>query len=202
MKYRDRSQKLQCCSMMFLPWKSHDNYKHISRRIIANRLNRSLPNPYPFLHLFCLHLRFLSQALQKIPLTLMWGPENPLLRSRTILSQLLKTATTQVMRSSLFKDESALWLSMTGRAELIGVLWGGVEIVDQQVTGRSGAGRGWHMTQRWDFGILTNLERFDLEWGQCYDFPSLLIFFLLTCMGCMLFHVDWCCALMAVLVNL
>ena len=92
MKYRDKSRKLWCYSMMFLPWRSCDDYEHISRRIITNRLDRSLPNPYPFLHLFRLHLQFLFQALQKIPSTLMWGPENPLSRSRMILNQLLGTA--------------------------------------------------------------------------------------------------------------
>ena len=174
MKYRDKSWKLQCCSTMSLPWRSHDNYEYISRKIIVNELDRSLPNPYPFPHLFCLHLQFLSRALQKIPLMLMRGPENPLSRSRMILNQLLKTAMTWVTRSSPFKEGSALWLSMTGRAELIGVLWNDVEIVDQQVTGRNGARRGWHTTQRQGFGILTNPEIFDLEQGQCYDFPSLL----------------------------
>ena len=184
MKYGDRSWKLRCCSTMFLPWRSHNDYEHISRGIITNKLNRSLPNPYLFPHFFRLHLWFLSQALQKIPSTLTWGLENPLSRSKTILNRLLRTTMTWVMRNSLFEDESALQLSMTGRAELIGVLWDSVEIVDQQVTERGGAVKVWHMTQRQGFGIPTNLERFDLEWGQCYDFPSLLFLHIYSYFSC------------------
>ena len=163
MKYKDKSQKPQCCSMMFLLWRNHNDYKHISGRIIVNGLDRSLLNPYPFLH------QFLFRALQKILLTLTRGPGNPPSRSRTILKQLPGTAMTWVTRSSPFGGRSALRLSTTGRAGLIGVLWGDVEIVDQQATVRGGAGRGWLMTWRQDFGIPTNLERFDLGRGQCYD---------------------------------
>ena len=165
--------------MMSLLWRNRDDYKCTSGRIIVNELDRSLLNPYPSLHLFHLHHQFLFQALQKTLSTFTWGPENPPSKSRMILSQLQGIMTIRVTKNSLFEGGLALPSSTTGKAGSIGVLWSNVEIVDQWATVHSGAGRGWLMTRTWGFGIPTNLERFDLERGQCYE-HVLVTFYLPT----------------------
>ena len=214
MKYADRSQKLQCYLTTSLPWRNHDDYECTFRKTIVDEHDKSLLNPYPFSHLSHLHLQFLSQALQKTPLMSTQGPGNPLLKSKTIPNQLLRATMMRAMRNSPFGDGSALQLSTIGKAESIGVPWDVVGIVDQQAMECDGARKGWCMTQRQGFGIPTNLERFDLRQGQCYDFYYLffssrmfthLFSFQhawIVCRFTLLFHVDWCCTLMAVLVNL
>ena len=89
MKYRGKSQKPQCYLMMSLPWRNHDNYECISRRITADEHDRSLPNLYQSFHLFHPHLHHLfpSLALLKIPSTSTQGLENLLSKSRTTPNQ-------------------------------------------------------------------------------------------------------------------
>ena len=72
MRYKNRRQRPQCCSMMSLPWRSHNDYGCISRGTTADGHNRSLLNLYQSFHLSSPH------PPPPPPVPIPGSPENPI----------------------------------------------------------------------------------------------------------------------------
>ena len=207
--------------MMSYKQRSHNDSGCILRRITVDKCNRHPRNLCPFSHHSNLphHLWFLSLAPWRTQSTSMrdWG--NPLSKYRTTPNQLLAR---KVMRNSPSGAGQALQLSTTGRGGSTGTPWDSVETMAQSAMVHGGVEKAWHTIPRWGFGTQTNLEIFELAGGQCYEFhqfsgPFFVFSMHLThhfhCFICCtsyllfslfqpLFRLDWCCALMAALVDI